>query len=99
MNLRQRYKRAKQKIALLENQTVKPKYISVTGKPIRTVQAVVRVQPWEMEHPEVVMKEVAHKLMTEAFKYAKVEGSLDMGDGRYSVRGRMTVIDERYSDE
>lgn len=99
MNLRQRYKRAKQKIELLEKQMVKPIYISQKEKPIRIVQAVVRVQPYEMDHPEVVMEEVANKLMAEAFKFAKVEGNLDIGDGKYSIRARMTVIDERCSDE
>jgi hypothetical protein len=95
MNLRQRYKKAKQKIELLENQTVKPMYISATEKPIRTVQTVVRVQPYEMEHPEVVLEEVANNLMAEAFKCAKMEGSLEIGSGKYVIRATMRVIDER----
>lgn len=95
MNLRQKYKRAKQKIALLEKQTVEPIYISATGKPIRTVQTVVRVQPYEMEHPEVVIEEVATNLMVEAIKCAKVEGTLEIGSGQYVIRAMMRVIDER----
>ena len=95
MNLRQRYKKAKQKIALLEKQTVKPMYISATEKPIRTIQTVVRVEPWEMEHSEVVMEQIANNLMAEVLKCAKVEGTLEIGSGKFAIVARIRVIDER----
>ena len=95
MNLRQRYKRAKQKIALLEKQPVAQNIVEVQDKPIRRCICRKSVKPWEMDHPEIIMEELAHEIMKDVFKCAKVESAFDVTTGDFVISVRLRVIDER----
>lgn len=94
MNLRQRYKKAKQKIALLEKQPVVRNFVRETYEPIKKCGCSIEVNPWEMEHPEIIMQEIGNKMMKEVTDCIRVESTLDKYTGKVVIRASLRVIRE-----
>lgn len=93
MNLRQRYKKAKQKIALLEGQPVQ-NIVLIKDEPIKKCGCELKVEPWEIEHQEIIMEEIGHKMMKEVADCIRVESTLDEYTGKVVIRASLRVIGE-----
>lgn len=93
MNLRKRYKKAKQKIALLEKQTVRNIEL-IKDEPIKKCACKIMVEPWKIEHPEIIMEEIGQKLMKEVADCIRVENTLDEYTGKVVIRASLRVIGE-----
>lgn len=95
MNLRQRYKKAKQKLAIYDSKTINPVIAEETELPIETL-AVKRIVPYnDINCIDSIKQDIAKQLFDEMLKKTFFESYIDEFTGNIVIQAKLRIVNDK----